>query len=364
MSFLGYPDLNPTQKINIKEMTKNSEILNKIPYTILESEEPQRTLLYNIWCRCHTEKNNAFITTIGSTGSGKSYTNIYFGYMLDVDKDGNHLVEPDNIIFDPSKFVDAAYNPTHNGQFFMKDEIEMDANSRRSFSRLNQIIGDVMSTIRYKRGIIFFNLPSEQQLDVQVLRLRFGNIECDKVAADGTHSIFKWEYIESSKKRDESKYNPAIRRTKLFSFKPINKQGYGVVRSKVEYDFLKLYLPVHLSKFRFLLKDYDRRKDEYLKQKYDEFKEELRKITNTDNQEELLEKYLMTIDKQKELFLVRGKPSITKIQKEFKVPISKAKLIASEYKGHNFIAQEKKEHKKERSDFLDSLIKNKKSLLD
>jgi len=363
MSFLGYPELaNPISKVNIKKFTTSSKILNKIPYTILESQEPQRTLLYNIWARCHTEKNNSFITTIGSTGSGKSYTNIYFGYMLDVDKEGNHLVEPSNIIFDPSEFVDAAYNPTHIGQFRMKDEIEMDANSRRSFSRLNQIIGDVMSTIRYKRGIIFFNLPSEQQLDVQVLRLRFGNIDCDKVAPDGTHSIFKWEYIESSKKRDDSKYNPPIKRTKLFSFKPINKPGYGVVRSKVEYDYLKLYLPVQIPEFRFLLKDYDKRKNEYLKTKYDEFREELKKISKSENQEELLEKYLMTMDKQKDLFVVKGRPSIAKIQKEFKVTISKAKLIATEFKGR-LATHTKKEATKERSDFLDSLIKNKKSLL-
>ena len=77
---------------------------------------------------------------------------------------------------------------------------------------------------------------------------------------------------------------------------------------------------------------------------------------------ELLEKYLMTMDKQKDLFVVKGRPSIAKIQKEFKVTISKAKLIATEFKGR-LATHTKKEATKERSDFLDSLIKNKKSLL-
>jgi hypothetical protein len=364
-TFMGYTNPVALHKVKVRDFTTARTVLDKLPYTIKNSKEPQKTLFYNIWSRCHNERNNSFITTIGGTGSGKSYTNIFFGYLLDVDKNGNHLVTPDNIIFDPIKFVDTVANPSHVGQFIMKDEIEMDANSRRSFSKLNQIIGDVMSTVRYNRSMIFLNLPTEQQLDVQVLRLRFGNIDCDKVANDGTHSIFKWEYIQSSKRRDESKYNPPIRRTKLFTFKPINRKGYGVVRSKEEYEFLKLYLPIQKKEFRSLLKDYDKRKDEYLKGKYDEFKSELAKVKEQDkNEEDLLDDYLMAMDKKKDYFIPNGKkPSLARIQKEFGVTLSKAKIISSEFKNTRINVTNRKNKDVSRSEFLEQIKKKRKSVL-
>jgi hypothetical protein len=350
-------------KDTVFRMTEKSDFK-----TFIEVTEPKEAFKYcfSVYTGCLVLRKNNCVFITGN--SGKSYTNIYFGYMLDVDKDGNHLLGPDNIIFDPEVFIDKAYNPDHVGQFLMKDEIEMDANSRRSFSAINQILGEVMSTVRYKRSIITFNLPTEQQLDIQVLRLRYGNIDCDRVAPDGTYSIFKWEYIESSKRREDSKYNPSIRRHRLYSFKPIENPLYGIVRSKVEYEYLKLYLPTSHAKFRFLLKDYDKRKDEYLRSKYDEFKTQLRNLKPADRdkipEEDLIDRYLTAMDKNPEFFCPnKKKPSLARIQKEFKVPIAKARLIASEFKNTRLDLLEKPDKKVERSEFLDGLLKNKKSLL-
>ena len=367
-SFMGYKAIGNIHKSSqIKPFTANKRILSKIPYTILESQEPQKTLLYNIWARCHNERNNSFITTIGSTGSGKSYTNIYFGYMTDVDAQGNHLVTPDNICFEPIKFIDMAAEPDHKGKFIMKDEIEMDANSRSSFSALNQIIGKVMSTVRYKRSIIFLNLPTEQQLDIQVLRLRYGNIDCDKVAADGSHSIFNWEYIVSSKRREVNKYNPPVRRTRLFTFAPIQDTRYGSVRSKQEYEHCDLFLPVRRADFRHLLKIYDKNKDEYLKSKFDGFRAELHDISEKNkNKEFLVEDYLMAIDKVPDYFCPgkNNKISLARIQKEFSVTLTYARLIASEYKNTRIDLVDKTAKKKEKSDFLDQLKKKSKKMLE
>ena len=330
---------------------------DRLPYTIKESPEPQRTLLKSMWVRPR-RKNNTFCTVTGSTGSGKSYGNIFFGYMLDVDSKGNHEFCEDDIIFDPIDFVEKVPYPKRIGHFFMKDEIQLDAHARTSMSTTNKILGDVMSTIRFKREIIFFNLPSETQLDPQIRLLRFGNFEFHGVDDSMEYSTFNFELLNYPKKAD----------TKNIKEKKVSRDPLVLWNTTDNdyltldyYDDLKLYLPWHKTDFAKLLKRYDDKKDEYLKGKFDVFKKKLQEVVASKNNEnDSLEKQLTYIDKNKELFMGNKKLSLVAIQKHLKVPISMAKMIRAEY--HNTNSIDKKETKNERSKYIELLTKKRKEL--
>jgi hypothetical protein len=326
---------------------------DRLPYTIKLSPEPQRSLLYEMWARPRKNNNNTFVTVTGSTGSGKSYGNIFFGYILDVDTHDNHLFNEEQIIFDPLDFVKKVKKPKRIGQFFMKDEIQLDAHARKSFSKINEVLGNIISTVRYKREIIFLNLPSEIQLDSQIRQMRFGNLEFNKVAPSGEYSQFSFDYLEYPKKADtKSQSDKSVTRDPLVLWEQ-TKDAYVRIN---HYTELLLYLPFHKTEFTRLLKIYDEKKDEYLTGKYDNFEKELKEVMNSNNVENLsLQEYLTYIDKHKEHFMGDKKLSLAKIQEHFKVNITTSKLIRAEY--HNSYAVNRKETKRERNAFVDALTK-------
>ena len=338
-------------------MTEDRKRRDILPYTITESPEPQRSLLKSLWARPR-RKNNTFCTVTGSTGSGKSYGNIFFGYMLDVDSLGNHEFCEDDIIFDPIDFVDKVPRPKRIGHFFMKDEIQLDAHARTSMSTINKILGDVMSTIRFKREILFFNLPSETQLDPQIRLLRYGNFEFKGVDDSMEYSTFNFDMLNYPKKAD----------TKNVKEKKISRDPL-VLWNNTEndyltldyYDDLKLYLPFHRKDFAHLLKRYDEKKDDYLMGQFDKYKKKLKEYINSKSDENnSLEKQLNYIDKNREEFGEGKKLSLVAIQKKFSVPISMAKMIRSEY--HNTHSIDKKEAKSERSKYIELLTKKRNEL--
>lgn len=329
-----------------------------LPYTITESPEPQKSLLKALWSRPR-RKNNTFCTVTGSTGSGKSYGNIFFGYMLDVDSVGNHEFCEEDIIFDPIEFVEKVPRPKRIGHFFMKDEIQLDAHARTSMSTINKILGDVMSTIRFKREILFFNLPSETQLDPQIRLLRFGNFEFSGVDDSMEFSRFTFDQLNYPKKAD-TKNN----KEKKISRNPLvlwNNHENDYLTLDYYTDDLKLYLPFHKKDFAKLLKRYDEKKDEYLMGKFEKFKQKLLEVAATQrNENDTLEKQLDYIDKHKEEFMGGKKLSLVAIQKHLKVPISMAKMIRAEY--HNTHSVNKKETKSERSKYIELLTKKRNEL--
>jgi hypothetical protein len=299
--------------------------------------------------------NCVFITG----NSGKSYGNIYFGYMLDVDNHDNHLFTEDNIIFDPLDFVNKVSKPRRIGEFFMKDEIQLDAHARKSFSKINEVLGNVMSTIRYKREIIFLNLPSETQLDSQIRLLRYGNFEFTGVDSTGICSYFNFEYLNYPKKADTTNLkDKKVKRDPLVVW---NDDAYVTLQ---HYQELSLELPFHKKDFVRLLKIYDKKKDEYLLGKYAKFKKDLEQVVNsTSTEEKPLDYYLTYIDKHKSNFMPKDgkKLSLANIQRQFKITLTLAKLIRAEY--HNTYSVNKKESKKERSAFVESLTRKKNKLM-
>jgi len=331
-----------------------------VPYTIKYSNEPQRSLFYEMWARCHRVKNFTFTTTTGLQGSGKSYGNIYMGWMLDVNsKTEEHLFTEENVIFNPIEFVNKVNHPDHIGQAFMKDEIEMDANTRDQFTKLTKIIGDVISTIRYKRSIIFFNLPSEKQLDAQVRRLRYGNFDFKGVSSHGTYSKFMFEKLDYPRKADtDYKYHKIVRRDPLEVNHLLGNNFF-----KVTYADLKLELPFKIHNFSKILANYDKRKDEYLTSKLETFTKDLEKLEKNSKKASLqIYDMIDMIEKNKDKFVVNGTLSIAELQRHFGISQSQCQLLVKEYKGRNGISKEKARKKKEREKFIET-IKNSKTKL-
>jgi len=315
-----------------------------------------------MWARCHRVKNFTFTTTTGKQGSGKSYGNIFMGWMLDVDpKTEEHLFTEENVIFNPIEFVDKVNKPDHIGQAFMKDEIEMDANTRDMFTKLTRVIGDVISTIRYKRSIIFFNLPTERQLESQVRQLRYGTFDFKGVSPDGSHSNFTFERLNYPRKADTTfKYDKVIKRDPL----QVNHLLGGNF-FKVTYADLQLELPFKIKSFAKILANYDKRKDEYLTSKLEEFKKELELIQKSQDKSKLqLYDIIDMVEKNKDKFVINGKLSIAELQRHFGITQTQCALIVREYKGRNGISKEKAKKKKEREEFIKKIKKSKTRLKD
>ena len=333
-----------------------------VPYTILYSDEPQRSLFFDMWARCHRSKNFTFTTTNGIQGSGKSYGNIYMGWMLDVDaKTEEHLFTNENVIFDPIEFVEKARTPDHKGVALMKDEIEMDANSRDMFSRLTKIIGNVISTVRYKQEIIFFNLPLEKQLENRIREMRYGNFEFKGVDPSGDFSKFKFENLKYPNKADtNNKWDKMIKRDILNINHVVGNNFYNV-----QYVDLKLKLPFHIKSFANILKDYDKRKDEYLNGKFEDYVSELKKLQRDDKKNSFqLFDMIDMIEKNKDKFIINGNLSIAEIQRHFGVSNTQCQMIVREYKGRNGVGKQKAQKKKEREEFLKTIKKSKSKLKD
>jgi hypothetical protein len=315
-----------------------------------------------MWARCHKVKNFTFTTTTGSQGSGKSYGNIFMGWMLDVNyKTDEHLFTEDNVIFEPTDFIAKVNKPDHIGQAFMKDEIEMDANSRDMFTRLTRIIGDVISTVRYKRSIIFFNLPTEGQLEKQIRTLRYGNFDFQGVSPTGDFSKFKFERLIYPRKTDTNyKYDKIIRREGLEINHLIDNSFF-----KVNYADLKLELPFKSRDFSKILKNYDKRKDEYLTAKLDVFRKELDQL-NKSKQNTNLQIYdiIDMIEKNKDKFVVNGNLSVSELQRNLGISQNQCALIIKEYKGRNGKGKEKARKKTEREEFIKTIKKSKSKLKD
>ncbi len=111
-------------------------------------------------------KLNRVITAVGPPGSGKSWTGIRIGQLVDDSFDINR------IIFPGIEYVKAFANPDLSiGSFLLWDDAGLGAPAREFWSILNRCIGFIAQSSRFRRIILWITLPDKSFLDSQPRKL-------------------------------------------------------------------------------------------------------------------------------------------------------------------------------------------------
>lgn len=313
----------------------------KIPYTIKNAQGIQQVLFYEMWRRPNLSNNNTFTITFGSTGSGKSWGDIFFGWCLDVDKNTQiHRFDENSIVFNPISFIKKVRRPNHYGESIVFEELEIDANSKESFKKETKILGKTMSLIRSKRQIIFFNLPAETQLSAEIRRLSFGSFHFKGVSPSQEFSNFSFEYVIHPKKADSiNKFDKYIRRIYPHYIRKVSEEKD--IYQMVKIWNSKLYLPFHVPAFRQLIRKYETAKKDYQNQILDEFADSLMDVKDQE-QNLTISDYIKIIEKDRSNFLdKKGKVLVTKLVEKYPtMTVAKATLLKREYNNKHTINKE------------------------
>lgn len=235
---------------------------SKYPYTIREADIYTKLVLLDMWEGCHNEirKANFVGSFIGNMGDGKSLGIITHAWLVDVDpKTEEHRFTIDKFHFGLKPFVHQIRNAKYIGEAFALDEMELKGHARQSFSFSNEILGDIFSTMRSRRQILLYSLPSERQLDSQLRTLRTARFHFEGVYAEG-YSKFIYHRLKPNVRFAEGGSN-------------IGDTIANVPRIELDDRSIKvlkynLHLP-NCEPFRKIVKEYAIKKDEYLDNYYD-----------------------------------------------------------------------------------------------
>lgn len=114
----------------------------------------------------------------GETGSGKSYTALRIGEMVDPN------FSADSIVFSVKEFIDT-FDSRAPGSLVVFDEGQ-EWSSRRSMSRKNVELTDIMAMLRFTRVNVLFTVPNIRMVDVSLRRLMHGYLDVE--AIDRAHA--------------------------------------------------------------------------------------------------------------------------------------------------------------------------------
>mgnify|MGYP000891472051 CR=1 FL=1 len=114
----------------------------------------------------------------GETGSGKSYTALRIGEMVDPN------FSADSIVFSVKEFIDT-FDSRAPGSLVVFDEGQ-EWSSRRSMSKKNVELTDIMAMLRFTRVNVLFTVPNIRMVDVSLRRLMHGYLDVE--AIDRAHA--------------------------------------------------------------------------------------------------------------------------------------------------------------------------------
>ena len=109
----------------------------------------------------------------GETGSGKSYTALRIGEMVDPN------FGADSIVFSVKEFIDT-FESRPPGSLVVFDEGQ-EWSSRRSMSKKNVELTDIMAMLRFTRVNVLFTVPNIRMVDISLRRLMHGYLNVEPI---------------------------------------------------------------------------------------------------------------------------------------------------------------------------------------
>jgi len=191
------------------------------------------------------ERNlNATIFVIGKVGTGKSTACIRIAQLV-AHANGTEFDVENNICFDPKKFLELVES-LPPGTPIIYEEAGTSFGSRESMTKANVYFGKLLQTIRYKRLVAIFNVPTFGFVDLQARML--------------TDFLLVTEQIIRSRRLCKLKcysIHYGLDDMRMYKkFLDYTHPRYG--RIKLEYLYLK-------KPHQLLLNTYESHKDKYIK---------------------------------------------------------------------------------------------------
>jgi ABC-type dipeptide/oligopeptide/nickel transport system ATPase component len=109
----------------------------------------------------------------GETGSGKSYTALRIGEMVDPN------FGADSVVFSVKEFIDT-FESRPPGSLVVFDEGQ-EWSSRRSMSKKNVELTDIMAMLRFTRVNVLFTVPNIRMVDISLRRLMHGYLNVEPI---------------------------------------------------------------------------------------------------------------------------------------------------------------------------------------
>ena len=295
------------------------------PEHLMNANEVERAILKPIYHRRFIDRN-FFMTSIGQTGAGKSTLCLKFASKLQVDP---KTLEPnfdpkEQVVFTVHDFIEKVRTTDHvnnPGYAIVFDEIEIEGNSI-GFDTLARKLAFTVSTMRFKKNLIFASMPIERQLLKQVRTLRDARANCLYVDWKYQTIVAKYQYLHYKMTADTDDMGGNEARAYNVRYSDYNDQGYEEEK-KISHIYVK-------PPPRKIDKVYKKMKVDFLhnwmdKQLFEWKKDENKqKITYSDVAEH--------IDKHREFLLgKRGAVNSTALAEDLNLPITKARDYARMY---------------------------------
>jgi len=138
--------------------------------------------------RIETNRNWLCMIT-GDTGSGKSFTALKIGELLDADFNAN------NVAFSPLEMI-KLIKISKPGDVVVMDEAGLQFGARDFMSRGNKALSGIFQAFRFKQIILIWTLPDLSMIDITARRLLHTYIETLGVDYKREQTVVKWFNIK------------------------------------------------------------------------------------------------------------------------------------------------------------------------
>lgn len=269
---------------------------------LINGEQLPEGYVVTKWFKMRFNSNrNVLATTIGSTGSGKSYADIRL-MQLHYKNYFNAPYVQDNICFSISDLVKRIkYGKLRRGDFLMMEEAGVVANALDFNNKLVKLLGFLLQSFRSKNVGVMFNLPSFALLN--------------KTARGLMHGIFTTAGMDRANKTVTLK--PFYTQTNALSGMQYNKYLIQKVNGRyVKVERVVLSYPDDQA----FLDEYEKRKEGFVNKVADDLEDV------AENKDLTAEVYEMYRKKIQEIYN-RGIYSQSKIGKELGLTQQKVSLI-------------------------------------
>ena len=196
-----------------------------------------------------SNENSFQCMVLGATGTGKSFTALRFCEVLD------RTFCTDRIVFTPQDFLKLVKD-LKPGQAILCDEIGSWLSGRDWMTTLNKLMSIVLETYRFKRLIVFWTVPHQRMVDINLRGLCHATIETIAVSRKENTCEVKLKY---------RKVNPIT--GNIYERFPVIRNDGGVYKTLTR---IKVNRPSKWLEYSYLKK-----KEEHMEKVYEEMNETL-----------------------------------------------------------------------------------------
>lgn len=146
----------------------------RAPRTVINRWEPKTEEVVDYLINRRIRNNQNWVGAVcGETGSGKSFTALRIGEMVDPNFDR------ENIVFSVREFLET-FDSRAPGEMVVFDEGQ-EWSARRAMSRKNVELTDVMTMLRFSLVNVLFTVPDIHMVDISLRRLMHGYLVVEPI---------------------------------------------------------------------------------------------------------------------------------------------------------------------------------------